>query len=94
MEEFGSSKFAPKLTMNRNPPFSASQTGGFDGNNTQIILPGELITFISGNGVYYPDGKGTQRIGLIPDIEVKPSIKGIKEGRDELLEKAIEFINQ
>ena len=77
-----------------NTTIIGSQTGGFDGNNTQIILPGELITFISGNGVYYPNGKGTQRIGIIPDIEVKPSIKGIKEGRDELLEKAIEFINQ
>jgi len=44
-------------------------------------------------GVYYPDGQQTQRIGIVPDIVVKPTIKGIQEGRDELLEKAIEIIN-
>jgi C-terminal processing protease CtpA/Prc len=49
---------------------------------------------ISGIGIYYPDGKGTQRVGIIPDIEVKPTIKEILEGRDEMLEKAIEIINK
>ena len=34
----------------------------------------------------------TQRIGIIPDIEAKPTIKGIQEGRDEVLERAILFI--
>lgn len=48
---------------------------------------------ISGIGVYYPDGIETQRIGIVPDIEIKPTIQGIKEGRDEVLEKAIEIIN-
>ncbi|WP_206367765.1 hypothetical protein [Sphingobacterium chungjuense] len=47
---------------------------------------------ISGIGVYYPDGTETQRVGVAPDIEVKPTIDGIKAGRDELLEKAIELI--
>ena len=36
--------------------------------------------------MYYPDGTETQRVGIVPDIEVKPTIKGITEGRDELLE--------
>jgi len=49
---------------------------------------------ISGIGVYYPDGKETQRIGIVPDLEIKPTIEGIKNGRDELLEKAIEIINR
>ncbi len=71
-----------------------SQTAGADGNVSEIILPGGLKTWISGIGVYYPDGRQTQRVGIVPDIEVKPTIKGIKEGRDELLEKAIEIIKQ
>jgi C-terminal processing protease CtpA/Prc len=49
---------------------------------------------ISGIGVYYPDGRETQRIGIVPDIEVKPTIEGIKNGKDEVLEKAIEFIRK
>jgi C-terminal processing protease CtpA/Prc len=71
-----------------------SQTSGVDGNISEIVLPGGLSTYISGNGVYYPDGRETQRVGIVPDIEIKPGIQGIREGRDELLEKAIEIIHQ
>ena len=71
-----------------------STTAGADGNVSSINLPGGLSTMISGIGVQYPDGSETQRIGIVPDIEVKPTIKGITEGRDEVLEKAIELINQ
>jgi len=69
-----------------------SLTQGADGNVSLIPLPGGIKAGISGIGIYYPDGKGTQRIGIVPDVEVKPTIQGIREGRDELLEKAIELI--
>ena len=70
-----------------------STTAGADGNVSRFELPGSLLTMISGIGVYYPDGKETQRIGIVPDIEVKPTIKGFRQGRDELLERAIKIIN-
>lgn len=70
-----------------------STTAGADGNVSTIYLPGGLRTMISGIGVYYPDGTPTQRVGIVPDIEVKPTIKGLIEGRDELIEKAIEIID-
>ena len=70
-----------------------STTSGADGNVSTIFLPGGLRTMISGIGVYYPDGKETQRVGIVPDIEVKPTIEGIRMGKDELLEKAIELIS-
>jgi hypothetical protein len=66
-----------------------STTAGADGNVSQIPLPGGLSTMISGIGVFYPDHRPTQRIGIIPDIEAKPTLAGIKEGRDEVLETAI-----
>jgi hypothetical protein len=69
-----------------------STTAAADGNISKIILPGGIQTAISGIGVYYPDGRETQRIGIVPDVEVKPTIKGIREGRDELLERAIAII--
>ena len=70
-----------------------STTAAADGDVLRFFLPGGLNTMISGLGVYYPDGTETQRIGIVPDIEVKPTIKGIREGKDELLEKAIKIIN-
>ncbi len=77
-----------------NATVMGSTTAGADGNVSRIYLPGGISTMISGIGVYYPDGRETQRIGIIPDIELRPTIQGIKEGRDELMEKAIEIINR
>lgn len=69
-----------------------STTSGADGNVSPFLLPGGLNTMISGLGVFYPDKKPTQRIGIVPDITVKPSIAGIRAGRDEVLELAIRQI--
>jgi hypothetical protein len=81
-------RLAPKAVV------IGSTTAGADGNLSPFYLPGNIRTAISGIGIYYPDGKETQRVGIVPDIEVKPTIKGIQEGRDELLEKAIKTINE
>ncbi len=77
-----------------NTTIVGSTTAGSLGNPSLIILPGVLGTQFTGNMVHYPDGRETERVGIVPDIEIKPTIKGIREGRDELLEKAIELINQ
>lgn len=68
-------------------------TAGADGDITQIPLPKDLTTLFSSLGVYYPDGGQTQRVGVRIDEIVKPTIKGIREGRDELLERALEMMN-
>lgn len=71
-----------------------STTAGADGNVSGINLPGNISTMISGIGIFYPNGDETQRVGIIPDVEVKPTIPGIKAGRDEILDKATEWIKQ
>lgn len=77
---------APNITI------IGSTTAAADGNVSPIVLPGNIRTGISGIGVYYPDGRETQQIGIVPDIEVKPTIKGVSAGRDELLERALEIV--
>jgi len=69
-----------------------STTAGADGNVSNIPLPGGLRTMISGLGVFYPDKRPTQRVGIVPDREVKPTIAGIRDGRDEVLEAALREI--
>jgi C-terminal processing protease CtpA/Prc len=71
-----------------------STTSAADGDVSFFWLPGGIHTLFTGIGVYYPDGTETQRIGIIPDIEIKPTIEGLRAGRDEVLEKAIEWIKQ
>lgn len=73
-----------------NATIIGSQTAGADGNVSQFYFDA-FSTLISGIGVYYPDGRETQRIGIVPDIEVKPTIKGIQEGKDEVLDRALLF---
>jgi hypothetical protein len=71
-----------------------STTAGADGNVSPIPLPGGLRAMISGIGVFYPDKRPTQRIGIIPDIEVRPTIEGVRANRDEVLEAAIAEIKR
>jgi len=47
---------------------------------------------LTGHNVRWPDGKQLQRVGLQPDVPVTPTIRGIREGRDEVLEKALEYL--
>ena len=69
-----------------------STTAGADGNTSPIPLPGKLRTMISGLGVFYPDRRPTQRIGIVPDVVATPTIQGIAAGRDEVLETAVRII--
>lgn len=69
-----------------------SQTAGADGNVSLIYLPGGIVTYFTGLGVFYPDGRETQRIGIVPDIEVHPTIKELREGKDEVLEKVFDIL--
>ena len=69
-----------------------SQTAGADGNSTPITLPGGLKTLLTGIGAYYPDQRETQRVGLKIDVPVRPTIAGVRDGRDELRDRAVELI--
>ncbi len=84
---------AMALRTSPNAVIIGSQTAGTDGNVSKITLPSNITTYISGLGVFYPDGRETQRLGLQIDINVKPSLDGIKKNKDEVLLKAKEFIN-
>ncbi|OOG73286.1 S41 family peptidase [Flavobacterium sp. A45] len=75
-----------------NTTIVGSQTAGADGNISLFDPIKDLLTAFSGLGVYYPDRRETQRIGIIPDIEVKPTTLGIQQGKDEVLDRALQFI--
>ncbi|WP_205502629.1 S41 family peptidase [Rufibacter psychrotolerans] len=69
------------------------QTAGADGDAKKMVLPGNYVVTLSGNGVYYPNNAVTQRLGVRLDQEVHPTVTGVLARRDELLEKAIALIN-
>ncbi len=69
-----------------------SPTAGADGYVSGFESPGGEPTTFSGVGVFYPDKRPTQRIGSVPDITVMPTREGIRDGRDEVLERALREI--
>ncbi|WP_276481836.1 S41 family peptidase [Paraflavitalea pollutisoli] len=68
-----------------------SQTAGSDGNVSRIPIPGGYTAFMTGLGVYYPDSTPTQRVGVKIDQVVKPTLQGVIDGKDEVLEAAIQY---
>jgi C-terminal processing protease CtpA/Prc len=68
---------------------------GSNGNATNFVVPGGLRIGLTGTQMKYlgPTGEiQQQRVGLQPDIKASPTIAGIRAGRDEVLERAIEFL--
>jgi C-terminal processing protease CtpA/Prc len=72
--------------------FIGSQTAGANGDVTNLSLPGGLSVSFSGHDVRHADGRQLQRVGLVPDVEVHPTIDGLHAGRDEVLERALTYL--
>jgi C-terminal processing protease CtpA/Prc len=68
------------------------RTAGACGDISDLPLPGGIEVTFSGLGYYFSDYSNLQQNGIVPDIAVNPTIKGIISGKDEIMERAFEFI--
>lgn len=71
--------------------FISGHTAGADGEISSFNVPGGIIISFTAQAVKFPDGGQIQRIGLVPDFMVEPTIKGVRQGHDEVPEKAIQY---
>lgn len=75
-----------------------SHSAGTLGNSNRARLPGGLRITWTGMDVYEGEGapgEPNRRLsgsGIAPTIEVLPTLAGVREGRDEVLERALEAI--
>jgi C-terminal processing protease CtpA/Prc len=69
-------------------------TAGTNGNVNVFTLPGGYRISWTGMRVLKHDGSRFHGVGIIPHVLVERTIKGVKSGRDEFLEKAIEIAKQ
>jgi len=67
-------------------------TAGTNGSVNTISLPGGYTVGYTGMKVLKQDGSRHQGIGIRPTVPVSPTLAGIRAGRDEQLEKAIEVV--
>lgn len=73
----------------KNLTFIGTPTEGANGDVIDFYMPGGIVVNFSSIDWHFPNGQQLQRIGIIPDITVQPSVK--TTGKDEILERAIRF---
>jgi len=69
--------------------FVGTPTAGCHGNMAFVDLPGGGWLSFTGMRVTWPDGTPFQGIGIIPDVEVRQTIRGLRQSQDEILEKGV-----
>jgi C-terminal processing protease CtpA/Prc len=72
--------------------FVGTATNGANGDVTSLVVPGDIRIYFSGHDVRHADGRQLQRVGILPDVRVEPTIEGIRHGRDEVLEAAVKYL--
>ncbi len=71
--------------------FIGTPSSGANGDVTNLALPGAIWIYFTGHDVRHADGRQLQRVGLVPDLRVAPTIAGIRAGKDEVLDAAIRY---
>ncbi|HEX5061290.1 MAG TPA: S41 family peptidase [Kofleriaceae bacterium] len=71
--------------------FVGSPTHGANGDVTVMRLPGGLRMSFTGQEVRHVDGKQLQQVGITPHIVIRPTLAGVRAGKDEVLDRAIEL---
>ena len=69
-------------------------TGGTNGVVHQFTVLGRFKLTWTGMLVLKHDGSRHHGVGILPTHPVQRTIKGVAEGRDEILEKALELARQ
>jgi hypothetical protein len=67
-------------------------TAGTNGNITRLRLRGGFWFYYTGMEVLYPDGSTFHGVGVVPEVEVAPSLEDLAAERDSELLKAIELL--
>ncbi|GEN12010.1 hypothetical protein MFU01_70470 [Myxococcus fulvus] len=74
--------------------FVGSPTAGANGNMTYAVLPGGIWMSFTGMDARHADGGQLQRKGLTPHVAVRPTLAGLRAGRDEVLERALRLLQE
>lgn len=67
-------------------------TAGANGNVNPFTTPGGYVIYWTGMKVLKHDGTQHHTIGVQPTVPAEPTLAGVREGRDELLERALEVV--
>jgi C-terminal processing protease CtpA/Prc len=68
-------------------------TAGTNGNVNNLELPGGFTIVWTGMRVVKHDGSQHHLVGVQPTVPARRTLQGVQEGRDELIEAALDVIN-
>jgi C-terminal processing protease CtpA/Prc len=71
-----------------------SPTAGTNGNINPFTLPGGYRVVFTGMKVLKHDGSQHHGIGIQPTVPVTRTIAGVVEGKDEVLERAVDLVSR
>ena len=69
-------------------------TAGTNGDINPFNLPGNYTVIWTGLKVLKHDGSQHHGIGIQPTVPLSRTIRGIREGQDEQLERAVSIVSQ
>jgi hypothetical protein len=81
------------LEAANNTTFIGTPSAGAEGETSNFLIPGGITVTFSGQDVRHANTGKLQRLGLQPAITVASTVNGIRQGRDQVLEKAIAYLS-
>ncbi|HEX4419060.1 MAG TPA: S41 family peptidase [Kofleriaceae bacterium] len=69
-----------------------TDTAGVNGNVAQLALPTGCSVRFTGARVTRQDGSRFHLLGIPPTIRVEPTVAGIAAGRDEVMDRALDYV--
>jgi C-terminal processing protease CtpA/Prc len=73
--------------------FIGAPTAGANTVLTNFTIPGGITISLSGEDIRHANGGKLQRMGIQPNVSAAPTLTGIRTGKDEVLERALEHLS-
>ncbi len=87
-------RIALSLESGANAVFIGSPSAGAAAIAVPLELPGWLSIGVPADEIRRADGGLVHRVGITPSVDVRLTVRGIRGGQDEVLERAQQFVVQ
>jgi hypothetical protein len=87
-------RLALRLEVLAGATFVGSPSAGSPSEVMPVALPGGLTVTVPLAEWRRPDGAAVQRVGITPQVPAERTVRGMRVGRDEVLERALQWLQQ
>ena len=84
--------FLSLVATHKVAPIVGGPTAGSNGGINVYVLPGGYRVSWTGMRATKRDGSPHHGVGVLPTVRVRRTVRAVAEGRDELVERALELV--